>query len=205
MQSPKRKNKASVYRRLAGMTQSDVAKILKTGKSNIANMESEKHFPSEAYRKLLKVTPDELTSKAVAVTGSLNHKNVFQFCVTENPSQTQYKPLHNSKVSEELFESKDSLNSDAVLSPGGELDGTDVYIWKSEQDFLSLDIVKGSRIPVIPRTSYNDGDIILCRRTLTKFSVAKVSDGGTRLLSVEENEPHPDICTVDIIGEIIIK
>ncbi len=207
MRSALKKNRTSFYRRLKGMTQAEAAEILNTCKSNIANMESENHFPSEAYRKLLNIAPRELTAPLMPTEKYLRARNLYHLFVGGSEEELSYENPSCEDILKAFpdFSVFKVKNSKFHLEIKGEYNETAVYAWKSDFDFPAISVKKGDVLPVIPRLAYKDGAIILHRPTNNKLNVAILSENGTCLLAASENEENPDICLVEIIGEIITK
>lgn len=203
MQSPKKRNKTSIFRNLKGLTQEQAAKTLKTGKSNISNMESEKHSPSEPYQKLLNIAPNEFVFTVLPSEKILLKLNMLNFCIEKTEKDTTYRTFHKNFVHEELSDTE--YESSPYPEIIGEFNGTDIYFFKSAFEIPELSIKSSDKLPVVPKLYYKDNALILYRKSFSEFKIARVSEHGTKLLSVTENEPHPDISKVDIIGEILIK
>ena len=201
----KKKNKAMFYRRLKGMTQQNAADILKTGKSNVANMESEKFGPSEGYQKLLNLTPRELNAPLLSMESVLDGKNIIHHSVS--PSNYPKNPFghERKKVFETLENPSFQKNISYLPKIAGEINGTDIFVLKSEFEIPELSIKKGDIFLVMPKLCYNDGTVVLYRKTRSKLSIATVCENGTELLSLTDENSRPDICSVEIIGEIITK
>ena len=205
MISSKKRNKTYFYRRLSDMTQQNAADILNSVKSNVANMESEKHIPSEIYRKFLKMTPRQLLSPLLTMEHTFYSALINRFCsdLTENG---EFLKLHKRKaVFDSLCDNPPEKNNAYQLKLVGEFNGTDVYAWKTDFDIPSLKIKRNSVLPVMPRLIYTDGSVILYRYTLSKYKVAKIFGNGEEFLSLIENEPAPILNEIEIIGEIILK
>ena len=206
MQSSKKKNHASLYRRLKGLTQTQVAEILNTGKSNISNMESERQAPSKAYKRVLNIAPNELSDSFYPMNEILNKSNLKHFSV-KGKEQHEIKPIpdRDTVLEQIAYFQKNELSPDIMgdwIPPvAGTFDGTDVLMWTSDKNFDECQIKCGEKVPVIPRLSYPDGAFVLYRETRNVFKVGKISDNGTTLLSVSENN-HPDICKAEILGLI---
>lgn len=203
MISSEKKNKASAYRRLKDMTQQDVADILNTVKSNVANMESEDHSPSEAYRKILGLTPRELTAPLLSMGKALCAENILHYSVAPSENSESFLLPKRKEVFEKLGEISFSKGYGSHLQPIGEAGGTDIYAWQAYADFPSEKIKKGEVFAVVPKLYYNDGVLLLCRETLSKYTPVKLAENGTVLLSLTDDEQNPNIAEVEIIGEII--
>ena len=201
----KKKNKAVLYRRLKGMTQQNVADILRTGKSNIANMESEKFNLSETYKKLLEITPREARQLLFSMEKALNIQNISRI----RDNLTNCKGNIFIPVRTKVFDSLESPSSEKSISSNpvfaGEFNGTDIFAWKSEFELPELNIKKGKIFPIVPKFFYDDGSIVLYRETRRKFKVAKVLENGTILLSLTDENSYLHILEIEIIGEIITK
>ena len=210
MQKPKKRNNTAMYRRLLNMTQSDVAKILNTGKSNIANMEAEGGHPTEAYRILLKIPPQELSAPPFSVISQLRKPNLLHIPEQDEELKKLYKPTSKAKLKRlskrmnEPFETqsgKAGVGLDLSVLADDTID-TDLFVWTADRDYPKLKITKGQQVGVMPLFFYHDGTYLLYRETLSEFKIGQIKDGGT-VLSALDGGNDPNILEVEFIGQII--
>ncbi len=193
MIKPKQRNKLSAYRKLTGMTQSEVAKLLNEGKSNISNMESENGHYTKDYLDILNVTENELNSSPFPILPLLRQEHQK---VTPSVSGKIYEAFNTQKYGT-LSE------DDTAYIPKITFDkekNTTCYTYKCDADYDTLNIKQDTVITVYPKLKYTAKKYVLCRPSYSSYFIGKILNKNEVLCLL--NDTKYDISKIEIIGEI---
>ena len=194
MISPKRKNRLSLYRKLSGMTQSEAARLLNEGKSNISNMESENGHYTKEYLDILNITENELNSSPSPILPLLRQSHP-----PVKPSNSKgeiYKTPRNEKLGTLHEDDTDYIPKICFDKEKN----TTCYTYKCDTDYDTLNIKQDTIIAVYPRLKYLAKKYVLCRPSHSTYFIGKVLNKN-EILSLKNNEKYETI-KIEIIGEI---
>lgn len=192
MIKPKFKNKISAYRKLTGMTQSEAAKLLNEGKSNISNMESENGHYTKDYLDILNITENELNTSPFPILPLLRQ---------EHPKSTSSASGRTYESSSQKYGILSEDDTTYIPQIGFDKDkNTTFYSYKCDRDYITLDIKQDAVIIAYPKLKYTAKKYVLCRASYSSYFIGKILNKNEILCLT--NDTIYDMQTTEIIGEI---